>query len=342
MKQYVFSQTDCRLLGRTFTDDQGLWLDWSMSGVWFRFRGTGAVFHFALPAPGYIPQVGLEADGEGCGMHPIREDNLDIRTPPLTEGEHTVRLLKLTEATVGMPLLLKAITLEGSGMWLPPPKLPSRRIEFIGDSITCGFGTLSDKPSDPFTTETEDPTKTYACRIARYFHADARFISMSGRGLLRDCAGAAFRPVPEWVDFTAFCHPEPWDYTRWQADIVVINVGTNDVAGGTPGLEFEEAAKAFLKRIRDHYPKAWLLWVHGMMNTEMTDPIRRAVDAVRSEGDSRAACFFTEPVRLHPEEMGACGHPNACGHARFARELIPVIAAAAGWTAENTDEPGGE
>ena len=275
-------------------------------------------------------------------MHPIREDNLDIRTPPLTEGEHTVRLLKLTEATVGMPLLLKAITLEGSGMWLPPPKLPSRRIEFIGDSITCGFGTLSDKPSDPFTTETEDPTKTYACRIARYFHADARFISMSGRGLLRDCAGAAFRPVPEWVDFTAFCHPEPWDYTRWQADIVVINVGTNDVAGGTPGLEFEEAAKSFLKRIRDHYPKAWLLWVHGMMNTEMTEPIRRAVDAVRSEGDSRAACFFTQPVRLHPEEMGACGHPNACGHARFARELIPVIAAAAGWTAENVDEPGGE
>lgn len=121
-------------------------------------------------------------------MHPIREDNLDIRTPPLTEGEHTVRLLKLTEATVGMPLLLKAITLEGSGMWLPPPKLPSRRIEFIGDSITCGFGVtgqpyaVTGKPGR-FLTEEEDVTKTYAGITAAYFGADARYIAASGRGV---------------------------------------------------------------------------------------------------------------------------------------------------------------
>ena len=34
--------------------------------------------------------------------------------------------------------------------------LPERRIEFIGNSITCGYGVESENPSDPFTYETEN------------------------------------------------------------------------------------------------------------------------------------------------------------------------------------------
>lgn len=49
--------------------------------------------------------------------------------------------------------------------------LPERRIEFIGNSITCGYGVESENPSDPFTYETENHFYTYAARTARALKA---------------------------------------------------------------------------------------------------------------------------------------------------------------------------
>lgn len=56
----------------------------------------------------------------------------------LAPGPHTVTVQKRTEAEQGRTTLYG---IEADGALLDLPPAPSRLIEFIGDSHTCGYGT---------------------------------------------------------------------------------------------------------------------------------------------------------------------------------------------------------
>ena len=60
---------------------------------------------------------------------------------------------------------------------------PSRHIEFIGNSLTCGYGVEGKDRSEPYKAETENCNLSYATIIARYFNADYTLIAHSGRGV---------------------------------------------------------------------------------------------------------------------------------------------------------------
>jgi GNAT superfamily N-acetyltransferase len=62
----------------------------------------------------------------------------------LPNAEHTITLVKRTEASIGYS---KFLGFEFDGEILPPPEKPARRIEFIGDSITAGAGIEADNNS---------------------------------------------------------------------------------------------------------------------------------------------------------------------------------------------------
>lgn len=49
--------------------------------------------------------------------------------------------MKLNETMLNSLGVQKLIVSSG-GRFLPPPALPARRIEVIGDSITCGYGNV--------------------------------------------------------------------------------------------------------------------------------------------------------------------------------------------------------
>ena len=112
--------------------------------------------------------------------------------------------------------------------------LPERRIEFIGNSITCGYGVESENPSDPFTYETENHFYTYAARTARALKAQHLVVARSGIGVYRnygaprsgskDCMPAMYEQVL-FTDST-----ELWDHTLYTPDVVCINLGTNDTS----------------------------------------------------------------------------------------------------------------
>lgn len=69
------------------------------------------------------------------------------------------------------------------------PALPERKIEFIGNSITCGYGVESINMSDPFEDETENHWLTYANIVSDSLKAQHTSISRSGIGVYRNYNG---------------------------------------------------------------------------------------------------------------------------------------------------------
>jgi hypothetical protein len=69
---------------------------------------------------------------------------------------------------------------------LTPSKRPARRIEFIGNSITCGYGVLSDSSNCHFSPQTEDAGMSYAAILSRRLHADYHLVAYSGKGMVRN------------------------------------------------------------------------------------------------------------------------------------------------------------
>ena len=132
-------------------------------------------------------------------------------------------------------------------------KTPGRLlIEYIGDSITCGYGVEGKlSPEDHYTTATENCTKAYAYLSAGLLDADCRLVSKSGSGIISGYTGDGIRntmnllaPVYDrvgcsWAPFEDGVFPA--DVARngdVEPDITVINLGTNDVSYCYPAMGF--------------------------------------------------------------------------------------------------------
>ncbi len=72
----------------------------------------------------------------------------------LPAGEHAVQLVKRTEAHTGVFQVL-GVQLEQAAELLPPNKV-DRRVEVIGDSISCGYGNEAANQNQHYTPDTQN------------------------------------------------------------------------------------------------------------------------------------------------------------------------------------------
>ncbi len=98
---------------------------------------------------------------------------------------HSILIQKRTEPLVGKGIFYGFILDRGRTL-LPPEKRSERRIEFIGNSITCGYGVEGESPDCHFSPQTENACTSYASMTARELNADYHLISYSGRGMVRN------------------------------------------------------------------------------------------------------------------------------------------------------------
>lgn len=80
-----------------------------------------------------------------------------------------------------------------AGRFLTPPEGPARRIEVIGDSITCGYGVDGADQYCPFSAATENHYRTYAAIAARDLGADLATLAWSGTTGHRASASSRWR-----------------------------------------------------------------------------------------------------------------------------------------------------
>ncbi len=99
-----------------------------------------------------------------------------------TEQEVTISIVKISESAMST-MAITDITVEGSGT-KPTARVKADLIEFVGDSITCGYGVDDEVKENHFSTKTEDFTKAYAYKTADLLGADYSMVSFSGYGII--------------------------------------------------------------------------------------------------------------------------------------------------------------
>ncbi|HVT72400.1 MAG TPA: SGNH/GDSL hydrolase family protein [Lacunisphaera sp.] len=253
----------------------------------------------------------------------------------LEAGEHTVELVRVTECDQG-PMRFGGFALERGGEALAWPDRPARRIEFIGDSITCGYGVESDDPHEHFTTGTENFCLGYAGLTARRLDADYLVVARSGIGMVRhyngDREGDADQMPTVYPQLFYLQPGRDWDASRFTPDVVCVNLGTNDFS--TTGVDVDKFVAAyarFVEMLLARYPAAQVVALQGPMNTEPA--LKSAVDAalhrLRAEEMRRVHYLAFSPQGAHG--YGADYHPNRAQAEITAGELTTYLANLLDW-----------
>ena len=305
--------------GRSPAEDGALLLGWPTSGFTARFYASDAcvcLLPFRADSPAYLKVI---ADGRefkfavSTGKEKLLLENLG-------DGLHELTVLLVTE--VAAPLKLDSLRIFGEGArFAAPPAERDIRIEFAGDSITCGYGVLGEPTVPGFNTHEEDSTRAYAYMTAEKLGASGRYIAISGKGIVCNCNGEKELEIPYFYTLAYRNGPE-WDFSLWVPDAVVINAGTNDVCGRAPVDEFKKKAGDFLRFIRGVYPQALIIWAYGMMNTAFSGALKEVIDGM---GDDGMIFVPLEPISRENGDVGANGHPNVKASERVSEALASVI-----------------
>ena len=157
------ASSEVRYVGRTQTNGGDVSFDWSGTCFECRFTGGSLAMRVSDTKKNYY---NLTVDGRDAGVvTTFGTDSVVVLAEKLGRGEHTVRMQKRTEGEQGRTTI-HAFLLDRGRRLLPAAPAPGRHIEFIGNSLTCGYGTEGLSKDEPFKPQTENCNKAYACIIA--------------------------------------------------------------------------------------------------------------------------------------------------------------------------------
>ena len=216
----------------------------------------------------------------------------------------------------------------------PATPLPTRKIEFIGNSITCGYGIECKSEAEHYEDKTANFYYTYAARTARNLNAQAVVVARSGIGVYRSYngprTGDKVTMNTEYPNTLLYNDKYTWDFSRYTPNLVCINLGTNDTSTiGADSLLLLNGFKKLYHQVRSHYPKAKIVFLCGCMMSG--DQLRSAQQALEKtteyahqQGDSEVYRFDFTP---HDGSLGYGGdwHPSMRQHEKMANELTPFL-----------------
>ena len=322
---YVVSEhTDkLKMLGRTRFTPKGLELSWSGSGCAISPCARRIVLTFADAGASASPvMVGVYVNGKK-ETHALQGE----RALVVVEAEEGITALSVLRLSAGdQALYLESIELWGEDelALLPPPEKKKNKILFIGDSITCGYGTDSSSSHNIYHTWEEDVTHAYAYLTAEHFDADYQIIAISGQGIVLNCRGEHGRLFCEFFG-QANRTPTPVpDESGFSPRLVVVNGGTNDNGKPVPQEDFKEGVDHLLTLLRANYPDAYILWIYGAMNAPYHQVLVQVFDE-RQKTDENMSYVNARPIYDNPAFVGANGHPTHLGQIDLAEQLTKHI-----------------
>lgn len=306
-----------KVLGvRNLTSDNGLHMDWSCSGAEFGIDLKGGTVRLSFKASANcfirIWVDGNEYKQNGSEYFTISNMIGSIALNDIPAGKHTIRVMKVTGYTLARAELTGVIFAGSMVTDLVDTADKDTYIEFVGDSITCGWGTIGEH-TGAYTDQ--DGTYAYSYLLAKELDADYSMTALSGQGLLCGDPGVT----------NGYLYADPigngetkYDFAR-KADIVVINIGTNDYSNKNVNeADFRAAYLNFLRTVREKNGDGCkILCLYNTMNDTYANAI---LSAVEEFGGTLAGVTTYKLNRAEGNH-----HPNIAEHQAYASVLKDVI-----------------
>lgn len=251
----------------------------------------------------------------------------------LPKGTHSLLLYQLSNNTSATTI--HGFEIGGKARLRKPSKLPKRKIEFYGNSITAGHGVdVPEGKPDSGLPEFFNNYATYAALTARHFDAQYSFVARSGVGIMVSWFPEIMPEIYDRLD--PFDPSSKWDFSKYTPDVVVVNLLQNDywLTGNTRHEQFKkrfgttkptadfiiQSYQNFISTIRIKYPKAHIICALGNMNaTEARSKwpgyIEQAVAGI-NDGKIHSVFFPYKETS---------GHPNKKEQQAMADQLIRFI-----------------
>lgn len=307
------------------------------SAVEFDFMGETITLKLANNAyQGNHNYVAVELDSQYLGRFKI--DNNEFRDFTFTASDkskriHTIKIVKATESAMG------AVFVDASGVHaLPREPVSKKKIEFIGNSITCGFGNdITGIPCGKAQWyDQHNAYLAYGPVVSRKLNTDYLLSSVSGYGIYRNWN--AEKPeestLPDVYDHLYLRTDQPAPFSNdYQPDLVSICLGTNDLSDGDGKKQrlpfskekFIENYVRFVERIWQKYPKTTIVllnspMVGGEKNKLFVECLQNIRDYFKNDRPHQPIHIFLFP-QMKP--TGCDYHPSAEEHQKMAELLYP-------------------
>ena len=270
-------------------------MQYSWPGVYFegRFRGTGVGIVLNDSAADYEVQI------DGATVATLVTPGQTTRwVNGLSNTDHAVRLVKRNDSPGNVSEFAGFVAAPG-GAILTGPGARSRQIEFIGDSLTVGYGNTStsrDCTGDQIH-RTTDTDLSYGAVTARQLSADYQINAISGLGMVRNfndgSPGTTYRTYYDQKLLNG--SGDVWNPGTWRPQLVVVYLGTNDFSTAlNPGepwtadslvTDYRSAYSAFLQKLRARYGAKTTIVAVG--TGSFANYVQQVVQERVSAGDSR-------------------------------------------------------
>jgi len=338
----TFPATDVAISfqGRTVLDRNGnVELISSASSVGFLFEGDScSVLLQNIATPGNYNYVALEIDDEYSGR--LKVDGNEIQTVRITSQKkqspwHTLRIYKATEAANGIVLFrgVKAQKLKQLEV------KNTLKIEFIGNSITCGMGNdmqLIPCGSDKWYDQ-HNAYWSYASITARAIGANYMLSSISGAGIYRNWNSDG-PTVPQQYELAYLISDslKKFDFKAFVPDLVVVALGTNDLSNGDgirqrqpfDSATFISEYIRFIDAIYRYYPNTKILLLTSpMINDSRSEMLFMCLQSVKAKASLQYRGNKVIDLFRFAEvpSTGCTGHPTIDEHKMMAAQLTSYL-----------------
>lgn len=300
------------------------------------------------------PWAAVFADDEEQPVRYFEADRRDALYPLLLfegDGIHRITIRKITENAKGKLCIAEFCTdgeilplIQENRQGAEQSAAGRLSLEFIGDSITCGFGNMVNDANRMFYSADENGWMAHPAVAARRLQADFSVVACSGIAMSAGIGNFDYgmasmkyyypyrdrmlQELEEKVD-----EPVLWDFQKHIPDVIVLNLGTNDAAvidlnaDTHAGVEqFEKDYFEFLQLLRSYNgPSPWIICALGSLDYFLYDSIQRVAESFRrAYNDDRVSCFKYGRVRVS-DGLGACRHPYVTTQVRMGEEQAAYI-----------------
>ena len=238
--------------------------------------------------------------------------SVDLTPTKLAAGRHTLRVsYRVVAGSYHGDAVFQGLTLDTGAQTYALP-VPPKLLEFVGDSITVG------------TTSSENALTAYGWLTGEQLGARHTQIAQGGACLVTTADGCVGME-DYFLRLNSSSTSPSWDFSRYTANAVVINLGTNDLAHGTHTTTFQPHYLHLLEEVRAAYPNA-VIFAMETFSKRFGVQSQAAVQTRNAAGDAKVYYVNTEGW-LASTDFTDGTHPNDGGHRKVAALLAPIIAA---------------